>query len=98
MPREVHIASMIVHARPERLTEVSRKISEMGLEIHQTNPDGKLIVTQETHSTGALGETLTALQLLDGVLAATMVFHHYEPAEEFSEASGSEPEPREVQP
>lgn len=45
MPREAHIASMIVHARPERLQDVSARIESMGLELHLTSPDGKLIVT-----------------------------------------------------
>ena len=98
MPREMHIASMIVHAKPERLEKVKRRIVEMGLELHLVGPEGKIVVTQETDSSGALGDTLTRLQLLDGVFAATMVFHHCEPAEETGAAPLATAEPREVQP
>lgn len=98
MPRECHIASMLIHARPDQLGKVAAQVETLGLEIHVTDPGGKLIVTQETHSTGVLGETLTALQLLEGVHAATMVFHHCETLEDDPDTSFQETEPREVQP
>ena len=97
MPRETHLASMLVHARPEQLQDVAEQIGNMGLELHIASPDGKLVVTQETESSAVLGDTLTALHLLDGVLAATMVFHHCEPVEEAGEDLAAAAEPREVQ-
>lgn len=81
MPREAHLSSLVVHARPERLKAVAEAVAALGGEVQLTNPAGKLVVTLEADSARALGDALTRMQLIDGVLAATMVFHHCEPAE-----------------
>lgn len=96
MPREIHLSSLVVHALPAALDEVAAQIADMGCEIHMTSPEGKLIVTHETEDARALGDTLTRMQLLDGVLSATMVYHHCEPAEPEAEAPASQQEEREV--
>lgn len=75
---ELHLSSLVVHAKPEDLTEVSRRLEAEGCEIHATNPAGKLVVTLEAASQGTLNDTITRIQLLPGVLAATLVFHHVE--------------------
>jgi nitrate reductase NapD len=85
---EHHLSSLVIHARPERLAEVSRSLLAEGCEIHVENPAGKLVVTLEAASQGALNDCLTRIQLLPGVLAATLVFHHVEDA----------PEPAEIEP
>lgn len=98
MAREIHLSSMLVHARPERLRDVTERIEAMGCEVHAANPEGKIIVTHEAESTRVLGDTLTELQLMDGVLAATMVFHHCEPAEEDAAGSAHDDTEREASP
>ncbi|KAA9009021.1 chaperone NapD [Histidinibacterium aquaticum] len=90
MPRELHLASIVVHARPDRVDDVSQTIVGMGLERHLASPEGKLVFTHESESARDLGDTLTQLQLLDGVLAATMVYHHCEPVAE--DAPSDEPD------
>ncbi len=82
MPREVHLSSLVVHARPERVDEVAQRLAGMGCEVHLTTEAGKLVVTLETDDGRVLGDTVTAMQRLDHVLAATLVFHHCEPAPE----------------
>jgi nitrate reductase NapD len=81
MPPEHHLSSLVVHARPERHDDVARQLREMGCEIHIVSETGKLVVTLEAESSRVLGDTVTAMQLLDGVLAATLVFHHVEAAD-----------------
>jgi periplasmic nitrate reductase NapD len=78
MPHEHHLSSLVVHARPERREEVEERLRSMGCEIHIASGTGKLVVTLEADSARTLGDALTAMQLLDGVLAATLVFHHVE--------------------
>jgi periplasmic nitrate reductase NapD len=78
MPPEHHISSLIVHARPERREEVEGRLRSMGCEIHVASDTGKLVVTLEAETARQLGDALTTMQLMDGVLAATLVFHHFE--------------------
>lgn len=98
MPPELHIASILVHARPERLPRVLDQLEGMGCEVHLTNAAGKIVATHEAASTGDLGDALTRMQRLDDVLAATMVFHHCEPAEQAEASLAPTEQAREVSP
>lgn len=81
MQPEHHLSSLVVHARPERREEVAGRLRSMGCEIHIASDTGKFVVTLEADSARALGDAMTAMHLLDGVLAATLVFHHVEPGD-----------------
>ena len=83
MPEEIHISSLVVHSRPWQATAVAARIREMpGVEIRGGIEVGKLVVTLETASESEVVARLNAIQVLDGVLAATLVFHHFEPLQE----------------
>jgi nitrate reductase NapD len=92
MGAEHHISSLLVHARPENLPTVSADILALGCEIHGTSEAGKLVVTFETDSPADLSEVLTKLQLIAGVLAATLVFHHVEPGDDRNHPPAESPE------
>jgi periplasmic nitrate reductase NapD len=80
--REVHISSLVVHSRPERASAIAGVLAGMeGTELHAQS-GGKLVITLETETEAEVVERLTAIQLLEGVLAATLVFHHFEPSTE----------------
>ena len=82
MPDEIHISSLVVHSRPERRHAIAAQLAGMdGIELHGGVETGKLIVVLETATEQAVLERLNAIQSLDGVLAATLVFHHVEPAQ-----------------
>ena len=72
---EHHLSSLVVHAKPEALDSVSARLEAEGCEVHGRSEAGKLVVTLEAGSQGVLNDTLTRIQLLPGVLAATLVFH-----------------------
>jgi len=76
MPDDRHLSSLVVHARPDAVEDVRRRVEAEGCEVHLTSPEGKLVVTTEAATARALGDTLTCVQLLEGVLSAAMVFHH----------------------
>ncbi|MBB4041767.1 nitrate reductase NapD [Microvirga flocculans] len=83
MSRECHISSLVVHSRPDRVASVVDGIGAIeGAEVHGGEEAGKLIVTLETETENQVVERVNAIQLLDGVLAATLVFHHFEPVPE----------------
>ena len=83
MSAELHIAGVVVQARPECADEIRRAITAMGAEIH-AEQKGKLVVTVETTSAVALADTVTAIGRLEGVLSAAPVYHHAEDLEETS--------------
>jgi len=61
--------------------EVVAHLSAMrDVEVH-AHEGGKIVVTFEGESTEAMGDHLTRIALLDGVMAANMVFEHIEELE-----------------
>lgn len=84
--RPYHVSSAIVVVRPERMTVVQEQLASMdGVEVHAAE-GGKVVVVIEGGSTGALGARLSEMSLLEGVVAANMVFEHVE----FEEITGDE--------
>jgi nitrate reductase NapD len=67
---ESHVSSLVVHVRPEKAHTVRREM--IGL------PGGKIIVTLETDTEADIVTRLNEISLLDGVMSATLVFHHVE--------------------
>jgi nitrate reductase NapD len=85
MSRECHISSLVVHSRPDRVASIVERLGAVeGVEVHGGQETGKLIVTLETETESQIVERLNSIQLFDGVLAATLVFHHFEPVTERS--------------
>lgn len=83
MSAECHISSLVVHSRPDRVQSILESLRSIeGAEVHGGADAGKLIVTLETDTESQVVERINAIQLLDGVLAATLVFHHFEPVQE----------------
>jgi nitrate reductase NapD len=74
---EHHISSLLVHGRPEAVPGLAAAIAGIaGAEVPIADPSGKLVVTIEGASEDAIADALARINLLDGVLAATLVFHH----------------------
>jgi nitrate reductase NapD len=79
MNEELHIAGIVVHAVPESVQRVSASITELsGAEIHAASRDGKLVVTLEAASARAIAALIEAIQQLDAVLSASLVYQHNE--------------------
>lgn len=77
-----HVSSAVVTVAEGAWQEVRRLAEALdGVEVHGGD-DTRLIVTIEGTSTGQLGDKLTEINLMDGVLAANMVFEHAEEPEE----------------
>ena len=76
-----HITSAVVVALPERRAELSERLAAMrGVEVHASE-GSRVVITIEGPTSGMLGETLTTISAMDGVLAANMVFEHAEDQE-----------------
>lgn len=81
MTDELHISSLVVHARPERLAAVRAAIARLpGAEVHASNHQGKIVVTLETSNEGDVLTRLDQIGRIGGVLSAALVYHHVEAA------------------
>ncbi len=70
------IASILVQARPDRLTAVEAEIAAIaGCEVHGRDARGKLVVVVDAPDAGHLGTTLNTIALLPDVYSASLVFH-----------------------
>lgn len=76
MNGSLHISSLVIQARPERLAEVREAITARGAEIPASDPDGKLVVVLETDSERRITDFLNEVSVMPGVLSANLVFHH----------------------
>lgn len=80
MADELHVSSLVVHGRPERLAGLRADLTGLpGVEVHAAAPSGKLVVTLETASEQEILARLATISALEGVLAASLVFHQVEP-------------------
>ncbi len=77
-PRYHYISSAVVAVMPGHIAEVAQAIRGMGGPEIRACGNGRIVVVIEGSSGGELGELLTAIGKLDGVIAANMVFEHVE--------------------
>lgn len=83
MPEERwHVSSAVVNVAAEEREPVRARVEALdGVEVHGGDAT-RIIVTIEGASTGELGDCLTKINLMPGVLVANMVFEHAEEMEE----------------
>ena len=80
MPAELHVSSLLVHARPSALAEVRSAMAALaGVEIHGASAEGKLVVVLETGSQSEVVDRLAEIQAIEHVLSTVLVFHRVEP-------------------
>lgn len=77
----VHIAGMLIHARPEALEAASAALRSFGTaEIHATGIVGKLAAVIECSSEREIADCIEQVQALPGVIAISMTSHYIEDA------------------
>ena len=75
----MNISSVIVHAKPTRLSSVRGNLEQIpGVEIHAATDDGRLVVTIETDTDGETTSTFDRINAMDGVVSCAMVYHQFE--------------------
>ncbi|NMZ70234.1 periplasmic nitrate reductase chaperone NapD [Pseudomonas peli] len=86
MATPLHIASLLVHARPELFEAVKANLHLLdGVELHQQSPLGKLVVVLETVNEQQILERIEQISNLPGVLNAALVYHEVLSPEEAAE-------------
>jgi nitrate reductase NapD len=75
-PAEWHIASLVVYSAREHMQGIAGEVSAIeNAEVHGASLDtGKLVVTLEADSAGALMAQVQQIQHIGGVLCAALVY------------------------
>lgn len=78
----MNICGVLVHANPIRIASVISGLEALeGVEVHDRSQDGRVVVTVEDTERSTALDTLTQIHRLDGIVAAALVYHHFEPGE-----------------
>lgn len=81
VPLTYHISSAVIATLPRATDSVLSELAKIeNVEIHG-HANGKIVIVIEGSSTGMMGQCLSAISLLEGVIAANMVFEHVETGE-----------------
>ena len=73
----MNISSVVVHARPAEAANVQARLNALaGVDVHVVQQDGRMVITVEDTPEAAPSDTLMQVQLLPGVLAATMIYNY----------------------
>ena len=71
-----HIASLVVHCRPEKLAAANATIAALpNVEIPASDERAKLVVLMEMRDESELLQRIDDIESVPGVVAATLVFH-----------------------
>ena len=74
-----HISSAVVSVLPHHQAEVARALSAMsGVEVFHQGPS-KIVIVMEAEESGVIGERLSEIASMTGVLSANMVFEQMQP-------------------
>lgn len=74
-----HIASVLVQAWPNKIPAIESELTRLaGVESHGSSETGKLILTLEAENDAGLVETMDRIQMADGVVNVSLVYHHME--------------------
>lgn len=91
MSGKIHIAGVVVHARPQLLQSVREAIAALdSVEVHGASAEGKLAVTVETESPAEVLSRIDTIQQIEGVLSAAIVYEHSEEIESLTEEISNE--------
>ena len=77
----MNICGVLVHAVPARAVSVVDELKSLaGVEVHQTGSGGRIVLTVEDTDEQPAIDTLRDIHRLDGIVAASLIYHHFEPA------------------
>ncbi len=80
-----HIASVLVQGWPDKMPAIEAKLTALaGVESHGSGETGKLILTLEAENDAGLVETMDLIQMAEGVVNVSLVYHHMEEMDDAS--------------
>jgi nitrate reductase NapD len=79
----MNLSGILVMTRPENLPGVVTELNALpGVEVHQQDPLGRLVVVLEADRVKEETDGLRRIQAVPGVLMAEMVVHYFEDDDE----------------
>ena len=76
----MNMCGVLVHAQPDRISAVEASLNEIpGVETHGRGEQARLVVTVEDSETMSAMDAITAVNAVEGVVAAALVYHEMEP-------------------
>ncbi len=79
----MNMCGVLVHTLPTRCEGVVQTLSRLGgVEVHHVLQGGRIVITVEDTDEALSIDTLTSIHNLDGIIAATLVYHQFEPADD----------------
>lgn len=81
-PATTHIASLVVHCRPELMPDARASIESIpNVEVPASDDNGKLVALLEMSDESELLGGISQIESVKGVISATLVFHQVEDLE-----------------
>ena len=78
-PDTSHIASLMVQAWPDHLSEVTPLLNAIpGVEVHASEANGRMVVTVESDSDARLLDAISSIERTEHVVTASLVYHQIE--------------------
>lgn len=79
MSESLHIVSMVAHMLPANRDAVAALLAAIpGVEIQAVSEPDKCVVTIEAGTEAELIDAINQINASDGVISASLVYHHYE--------------------
>jgi nitrate reductase NapD len=76
----MNVCGVLVHAVPSRVAAVVDALVALdGVDVHQTADGGRIVVTVEDTENSPAIDTLRDIHRLDGIVAASLIYHHFDP-------------------
>ena len=76
----MNICGVLVQAEPSRQAEVLAALGQIaGVDVHAVGEGGRIVVTAEDTDGSPALHALEQIHRLGGVIAASLVYHHFEP-------------------
>ncbi|MCC2113518.1 MAG: chaperone NapD [Hyphomicrobiales bacterium] len=73
------ICSLVVYTKPQNLAPVEQALVALeGVEIHATDPNGRVIVTVDHPDRTQCSETIMGMAKIDGVINTALVYEYME--------------------
>lgn len=83
----MNICGVLVHGNPRKVPAILTALDALdGVEVHATAEMGRIVVTVEDTARTTAIDTIGAIHRLDGIVAASLIYHHFDPEHEAAQA------------
>lgn len=74
----MNICGVLVHANPSKASAVADAMAKLpGVEVHSHAQGGRIVITVEDTAETTAFDMMTEINRLDGIVAASLVYHHF---------------------